>query len=232
MKIFTAVVAAAFGLSIVGCASGTSTEATGAASTLAPTTVSRPVVPPPPPLPSRPAGKSLEEIVAGIVLVRSGQHGALLDESEWSSLSSTICSDLAAGGTGLFLSQSAAALPAEEQWGLVDLYLEGATQGACTDAKKPPAPAGKYYTSDMGWSVITAIRFDLDETDLEYMRLLTEYSGDLIQYGQRYNVDVSGLLAAVDVYFSNSAGSVRCADGWVSSSGGKQGACSHHGGLQ
>lgn len=201
VKIFTAVVTTAFVLSIVGCTPGTPTEVTGAASTPAPTTSSKLVVPPPPRLPARPAGKSLEQIVAEIVLVRSKQHGAVLDESEWNSLSSTICSDLAVGGTGLFLSQSAAALPEEEQWDLADLYLEGATQGACTNAKKPPAPQSKYYTSDMDWSVITALRFDLDDTDLEYMRLLTEYSEDLIAYGQRYNVDVSGPLAAVAIYF-------------------------------
>ncbi|BCW78878.1 DUF3761 domain-containing protein [Arthrobacter sp. NicSoilC5] len=171
--------------------------------------------------------------MTSIVLTQSKQLGAPLDETEWKSLSSTICSNLTAGGSGLFLSQSAAALPESKQWALTDLYLEGATEGKCLGSKKPPAPQGNYYGSDIGWNIIYATGADLGRVDLEYRNSLMRYEEELVTYGRRYNVDVSLRLAAVDAYLQGGSGnSAVCADGWVSSSGGKQGACSHHGGLQ
>lgn len=75
----------------------------------------------------------------------------------------------------------------------------------------------------------------LGENEEQYHDLLMQYIDDVSAYGRRYHVDVSYLLAAVPLSSGSSGGSgynVTCADGWVSSSGGKQGACSHHGGIR
>jgi hypothetical protein len=204
-----------------------------------PTTVNapKPVVPPPPPRPKRPASKSISQIVEGIVRTRSKNLGADLGAPEWQTLSSTICSNLASGGQGLFLSHAAAAMSVEDQWKLADLYLEGAVEGTCTSAKKPPAPAGKHYASDVGLSVSYGLRADLLANNIEYEQLLAKHIDDLLAYGRRYDVDVSGLVATLPGSAGVSSGlggagsDVVCSDGWVSSSGGKQGACSHHGGV-
>lgn len=195
----------------------------------------RSTIPPPPILPKRPAGKSLETIVEEIVLKRSADKGAVLGPLEWNSLRTQICGALAAGDPSFYLSDAAAALPNEEQWQLVDLYLNGATEGTCPDAKKPTAPAGLYYRSDMNFAVTAGLMIALDESDEEYHDLLMQYIDNVSAYGRRYHVDVSYLLAAVPLSSGSSGGSgynVTCADGWVSSSGGKQGACSHHGGIR
>src|SRR4051794_1717289 len=90
-----AMLAAAVVLGSVGCA-----QQVSATSSTAPTP--RPMVstpapaPAPPSMPSKPAPKSAEEIVTSIVLTQSKQLGAPLDETEWKSLSSTICSNLTA----------------------------------------------------------------------------------------------------------------------------------------
>lgn len=229
---------ASIALGIVGCSSPTgatkpavqSKAHEGSVATAPP----RSTVPPPPVLPKRPAGKSLESIVEEIVLKRSATAGALIGSSEWKSLRDQICSALAAGDSTFYLSDAAAALPNEEQWQFVDLYLEGATEGTCPAAKKPKAPAGLYYQSDMHLAVTAGLMIALNEAEEQYYDLLMQYIDDVSAYGSRYHVDVSYLLAAVPLG-SGSSGSgynVTCADGWVSSSGGKQGACSHHGGIR
>lgn len=217
--------------------SGVSASRPATVETTTAVSLPKPTVPPPPPLPQRPAGKSLAQIVEGIVLTRSEKLGAVLGPSEWQNLSSTICTDLAAGRSGLFLSNAATKLPPEAQWDLTDLYLDGAVEGTCTSAKKPPPPAGRHYSSDMLLSVAYSLNDDLWSNDREYQRLLSDYIDDLSAYGRRYHVDVSGLMAAIPGSTGGSSGSggsgydVVCSDGWVSSSGGKQGACSHHGGI-
>ncbi|WP_461171972.1 hypothetical protein M1D93_13160 [Arthrobacter sp. Z1-9] len=186
-------------------------------------------------MPKRPAGKSLETVVEEIVLKWSADKGAVLGSLEWESLRTQICSSLAAGESSFYLSDAAAALPSEEQWQFVDIYLEGATEATCPGAKKPKAPAGLYYQSDMHFAVTAGLMIALDENDDEYHDLLMQYIDDVSAYGRRYHVDVSYLLAAVPLSSGSSGGSgynVTCADGWVSSSGGKQGACSHHGGIR
>lgn len=109
----------------------------------------RSTIPPPPVLPARPAWKSLETVVQEIVLKWSADKGAVLGSLEWEALRNQICGALAAGDSSFYLSEAAAALPSEEQWQFVDIYLEGATEGTCPGAKKPKAPAGLYYQSDM-----------------------------------------------------------------------------------
>jgi hypothetical protein len=223
------------GLLVAGCSTpGQAVTATTEVAVAAPT---KPVIPPPPPIPSRPAVKSLEAIVEGIVLAGSKQPGATLDAAEWKTLRSTICADLAKGGAGLFLSQSSTALSDDKKWALSDLFLEGAIEGTCTSANKPPAPQGRYYSAGIGWSIIYSMKADLGDTDLKYNQLLLKYADDIVAYGQRYNVDVTGLLAVIQAVLTSGSdtgfgGTVRCSDGWVSSSGGQQGACPHHGGVQ
>lgn len=195
----------------------------------------RSTVPPPPVLPKRPAGKSLEGVVEEIVLKWSADMGAILGSPEWKSLRTQICGGLAAGDSSFYLSNAAAALPNEEQWQFVDLYLESATEGTCPGYKKPKAPVGLYYQSDMHFAVTAGLMIALDESEDEYHDLLMQYIDDVSAYGRRYHVDVSYLLATLPLSSGSSHGSgynVTCADGWVSSSSGKQGACSHHGGIR
>lgn len=233
-----AILAVGMAIPVAACTpGGTAGPASVSAKTVA-SSAPKAVTPPPPAPPKRPEGRSLAQIVERIVLTRSEDRGAVLDSAEWQNLSATICSDLAAGGTGLFLSHAATDLPAEDQWDLTDLYLDGAIEGTCTSAKKPPAPAGMYYQSDMSMSLVYGLTGEIQKSDIEYQRLLTQYIKDVTAYGLRYNEDVRHLLAAVPASSGGSSGSggsgynVVCADGWVSSSGGKQGACSHHGGVR
>lgn len=67
---------------------------------------------------------------------------------------------------------------------------------------------------------------------IRYTQLLSTYREALLGYGKLYDVDVSELLAAIPSSGGGGGYSTVCADGWVSSSGGKKGACSHHGGLR
>lgn len=233
------ILTAAMILPICACTSTgrTSSESVAVAHEATTAYTAKPVVPPPPPRPIRPAGRSIAQIVEGIVQTRSKNLGADVGSAEWQTLSSTICSDLAVGGSGLFLSHAEAAMPPEDQWKLTDLYLEGAVEGSCTATKKPPPPAGRYYSSDMGLSVSYSLRAELLTSDIRYEQLLMDYIDDLSAYGRQYNVDVSGLMASLPGSSGASRGSggsgyeVSCSDGWTSSSGGKQGACSHHGGM-
>ena len=183
-------------------------------------------------MPKRPSGKSRTQIVEGIVLTRSEKLGAALDASEWRNLSSIICSNLAAGGSGLYLSKTAAALPAKDQWKLTDLYLDAAVEGTCESAQKPPPSVGMSYTSNMQVDVYTDLTSSQMAEDREYQQLLIQYITDVRTYGRTYRVDVSHLVAAVPGGSGASGHNVTCADGSVSSSGGKQGACSHHGGVR
>jgi hypothetical protein len=176
--------------------------------------------------------RSLELIIEDVVVARSAKMGAVLTTSEWRSLSATICRDLAAGGAGLYLSQAAKALPPKDQWYFADLYLDGAIEGHCATAKKPPAPAGNYYRSFLARDISSLLRVELLSQDSKYEELLSQYIKDVQAYGRRYGVDVSPLLEAVPGSSGGSGYDVTCADGWVSSSGGKQGACSHHGGVR
>lgn len=194
-------------------------------------------IPPPPALPKKPSSKSLELLVEEVVLARSSQLGATLDSTEWRNLRRVICENLAAGGPGLYLSQTANALQSQRQWMFTDLYLDGAIEGTCVTAKKPAAPPGLHYESNVRLSVSGLLQASLLESDIEYRQLLVQYNADVGAYGRRYGVDVSYLLAdtskAGDISPSSGTGyDVVCADGSSSSSGGRQGACSHHGGLR
>ena len=227
-----AVLAAIMVLPVTACTpSGGSTATTVAAPESSAVSTLNPSIPPPPPLPKPPAGKSRAQIVEGIVLTRSKKLGAALDASEWRNLSSTICRDLAAGGTGLYLSKTAAALPAKDQWEFADLYLDGALEGTCQSAEKPAPPPSRYYGSHMQAEVYSELTTSLIVEEYESRRLLNQYVQDVRAYGRTYGVDVSHLLATVPGGSRGSGYDVVCADGWVSSSGGKQGACSHHGGV-
>lgn len=232
MRLCAAVLAAVVVLPIAACTpSGGSSTAAAVQETMAISTPP-PSIPPPPPLPKRPAGKSRAQIVEGIVLTDSEKLGAVLGTSEWRNLSSTICIDLATGGTGLYLSKTAAALPVKDQWKLTDLYLDGAIEGTCESVRKPPPPAGRSYVSNMQVDVYSQETTSLMAEEYAYQELLLQYIKDVRAYGRTYRVDVSYLLAAVPGSSGVSGNNVVCADGWVSSSGGKQGACSHHGGVR
>ncbi|KRE73739.1 hypothetical protein ASG77_20910 [Arthrobacter sp. Soil762] len=187
-------------------------------------------------MPVRPADDTIEEIVEDTVLARSQKMGAKLSSAEWRNLRTTICDNLEAGRAGLFLSQAANALAPEDQWPVTDLYLDGAISGTCTTAKKPPPPIGHYYTSDVDFGIHYRLLASYKVNDIRYSGLITQYIKDVGDYGRRYGVDVSYLLDAVPgspgTSGSISGYDVVCADGWVSSSGGKQGACSHHGGIR
>lgn len=201
-------------------------------------------IPSPPPLPERPPLKTTSELIQEMVLYSSKEDGAVLTSSGWQDLSDYICNDLAAGGAGLFTPDDVTVgLSEEAKMDLATMYLDGAIEGNCTTATKPRAPAGVTYKTDFSLALPAAFRGDLTDNDIAYSRLLREYSEELVAYGHKYNVDVSGLLAVLPDPFVGSSGSratgggpggypVACSDGWVSSSGGKQGACSHHGGIR
>jgi hypothetical protein len=191
------------------------------------TPVARPT-PPPPPLPDRPV-TTPTELIEEVVIVRYKQQGIEITPAEWQGLSSSICDDLAAGGTGRLLSDASKAATATVQHEIADLNVDGATLSGCPDLK-PKLPAGVYSTSDLSDDLPLLTRVAYMTDDIKYSRLVSKYIKAVGEYGRRYDVDVSDLLAAIP----GSAGggySTVCADGWVSSSGGKQGACSHHGGL-
>ncbi|MDP9694445.1 UNVERIFIED_ORG: hypothetical protein J2X79_002004 [Arthrobacter globiformis] len=169
-------------------------------------------------------------MIEQVVIARYKQQGLEITPAEWQSLSSAICDDLAAGGTGRLLSDVSKAATATIQQEIADLNVDGATLSGCLDLK-PKLPTGVYSTSDLRDDLprLTWVAYMSDE--IEYSRLLTSYIEAVGEYGRRYDVDVSDLLASVPG--SGGGGySTVCADGWVSSSGGKQGACSHHGGLR
>lgn len=199
-------------------------------------TPSQPEIPPPPALPQRPADDTVEELIEAAVLAQSQKHGAALTSAEWRDLRSIICKNLAEGGTGLYLSQAANALPPQDQWPVTDLYLDGAISGTCKTATKPPPPTGLSYISDLDFGIHYRVLASYRANDIKYDGLIAKYIKDVRDYGRLYDVDVSYLLDTAPE-FSRSSGSssgysVVCADGWVSSSGGKQGACSHHGGTR
>lgn len=237
-----AVLAAGTLLPVVACTPGSSSYS-GLSSPTASThespvtsTPSQPEIPPPPALPQRPADDTVEEIIEAAVLAQSRNHGAAITSAEWRDLRSTICKNLAEGGTGLYLSQAANALPLQDQWPVTDLYLDGAISGTCTAATKPPPPTGLSYLSDLDFGIHYRILASYRVNDIKYDELIAKYIKDVRDYGRLYDVDVSYLLDTAPE-FSRSSGSssgynVVCADGWVSSSGGKQGACSHHGGTR
>ncbi|WP_139146568.1 hypothetical protein [Arthrobacter sp. SW1] len=199
-------------------------------------TTSQAEIPPPPVLPAPPADPT-EEIVEETVLARSKNLGAALTSAEWQSMRATICANLKDGGPGLFLSQAANSLRPEDQWPLADLYLDGAISGTCRKAEKPRPPAGRSYESQVGgWRLYDRLQASYLVNDYEYRTQIRQYIKDVRAYGLRYDVDVSYLLAAIPelggAYEGGTGRHVTCADGWVSSSGGKPGACSHHGGIR
>ncbi|MFC9352836.1 hypothetical protein [Arthrobacter sp. NPDC057013] len=134
---------------------------------------------------------------------------------------------------------------------------DGAIEGNCTTAVKPPPPPGVVYKKDFSLALPFAIQGDFTDNDIAYNKLLRIYADELVSYGGEYDVDVTGLLGALPNPFRYSGSSgesghsggsssgysggsyggggsgytVVCSDGWVSHSGGRQGACSHHGGI-
>jgi hypothetical protein len=232
--------ALAVALAAAGCSStnyAASSQVTAPSDRVPPSTSAPSPSPTPgrsiPPIPTHPqiVYKTLKETVAGIVLARSKQHGLEITSADWSGLSDFICKDLASGGRGLYTPNAAKTLPAKSQSELADLYLDGATQGQCTNAKRPAPPPGSYYASDISAALPMAMEADTLASQIDYSRRVAQYDRDLTEYGIRYGVDVRPLLDADDPG-SGTGYSVTCADGTVSSSGGKQGACSHHGGVR
>lgn len=234
-------VAAAVG-GLVACApsgySGTSASVDTVSAAAVPSTAPTVhAIPPPPPPPDRPPLKTTAELIERMVLYSSKTSGAVLTSLEWQDFSDYICNDLAAGGAGLFTPESANGLTEAAKLDLSTMYLDGAIKGNCTTAVTPPAPPGVVYKTDFSLALPTAIRGEFTNNDIAYSKLLRAYMQELVAYGTEYHVDVSGLLDALPNPFGGSGGGgssgypVTCADGWVSQSGGRQGACSHHGGI-
>lgn len=173
---------------------------------------------------------TIPEIVERVVVHRYEQRGIEITTSEWKGLAAYICSDLETGGAGRWLSPAGQAAPAELQQELTDLSVDGATLAQCPDLV-PEQPPGTYSTSNISADIPLLQSVAIMEDGYEYEQLLAEYEYELLAYGQKYGVDVSPYLE----HSTGSTGSgyrVVCADGSVSHSGGKQGACSHHGGLR
>lgn len=232
-------------LALTACSPSSATTAATAATAATATTASpppeltEPAAPPVvstpyplPPLPELPAMPltTVAEIVEGVVIARYEQRGVAITLTEWQDLSDYICSDLAAGGSGRWLNDAGRTAPAEVQQELADLNLDGATLSQCSDLE-PELPPGAYSTSNISADLPLLQSVAVMEDGYEYEQLLSEYEADLMAYGRQYDVDVSGLLPSS----TGSTGSgyrTVCADGSVSNSGGRQGACSHHGGLR
>lgn len=96
----------------------------------------------PPPLPARPV-TTPSELIEEVVIVRYKQQGIVITPTEWQGLSSYICDDLAAGGTGRWLNDASKAATTAVQQEIADLNVDGATLSGCPDLK-PKLPQGVY----------------------------------------------------------------------------------------
>jgi hypothetical protein len=215
---------------------GTSTRNMVSATTAAPSAApTRPSIPPPPQLPKLPLLKSTSELIANIVVQRHEAKGVAITLGEWGDLSKYVCSDLAAGGTGLWTTDAARKAEPKIQQDLSVLNRNAAISSDCPGVKPSALPTGAYDSSGFRDSLSWAIRADLASQNIHYNLLLSAYIKDVSEYGTRYHVDVSGLLAVAGGTGAGGSGGgsiMTCVDGSTSQSGGKQGACSHHGGVR
>lgn len=215
---------------------GTSVGKTISATTASPSSApTRPAIPPPPRPPELPPLKSTSELAANIVVQRHQAKGVAITPAESRELSKYVCGDLAAGGDGLWTNDAAQKSEPKIQQDLAVLNRTAAISSECPGVKPPALPTGAYDSSGFHDSLSWAIRADLVSQSIDYNRLLSAYIQDVSEYGTRYHVDVSGLLAVAggpDTGSSSGGSTVTCIDGSTSQSGGKQGACSHHGGVR
>jgi len=210
----------------------TSHQITAVATPVALPTYQPPKPPPPlPQYPSLPPLKSMPVLAGEAVIQRYKNQSQALTQTDWEGLGRYVCKDLAAGGMGLYTTKAAMSAPAEAQQGLMTFARDAAVTSYCLGTKKPPLPAGYPY-SGFDDQILMAMRLDIDRQQSEMADLIVKYSNDVLDYGSRYNVDVTLLLLnARQGLNALTSSTVTCNDGWVSSSGGSQGACSHHGGI-
>lgn len=186
-------------------------------------------LPPLPAPPVRPRAKTTAERVQAVIFRQSTELGVELTSSEWSNLSEYICNDRSNGGQGLWTPEAAGSLAPEDQNRVAELYLDGAILSNCPEAEGLAKWKSNYYGSPLSASLAYSELSELQSSDHEYQMKLLKYNQELIDYSQKHHVDTSSLQPLLQG--GGSGYRVRCNDGTVSQSGGKQGACSHHGGV-
>ena len=189
-------------------------------------TVSRPPLPTPPVMPRV---KTQGERVEVLVLKGSANLGVELTSDEWQDLSLYICDDLSKGGHGRWTPDAAKTLSPGDQNKLADLNLDGAILSDCPDAQGLPEWKSHYLGSPLSASLAYSDASERQSRELEYQKMLLNYDRKVIEYGRKYHVDTT--FRRPQIQGGRSGYTVTCNDGSVSQSGGKQGACSHHGGV-
>lgn len=191
-------------------------------------------LPPLPELPEVPKVRSVDERVEDLVAKDYATFGLEIESQQWQDLSDYICDDLAKGGAGLWTTPDSQSLSPEDQYTISVLNLDGAILSSCPEGQGLSEWKSNYYGSPLSARLAYSESLELQARSLEYQKLLTRYNQQLIEYGRKYNVDTSPLLAYSQSGGTTSGGgySVTCRDGTISESGGKSGACSHHGGVR
>lgn len=176
-----------------------------------------------PPLPVLAEEKPYETLIYEQVKLSYEDVGLTLSSQDWEGLQTYICDDLAAGGAGEWTLESATILPDASQRDLTYEALAAATLEECPSLEPP-----KVQSTQSSMVIAMSYMYLYDQS-----KRRAQYNEALLDYQSRYGVNVSSLLQDASISLPGGSGgrSVRCEDGTFSQSGGKQGACSWHGGI-
>ncbi|ALE93758.1 hypothetical protein AOC05_17855 [Arthrobacter alpinus] len=216
-------------MALTGCSSTSRLGVDPTARTRVTAQPAKVALPPLPSPPARPSTRTRAERVEELVLEKSASIGVKITSVEWHNLSEYICGDLSKGGTGRWTPNAARVLSPENQQKLADLNLDGAILSDCPDAKGLPEWKSSYFGSPLSASLAYSESSERQSADNAYRQRILNYDREIVQYGKTYGVDISSLRPLLEG--ASSGYSATCRDGTVSQSGGKQGACSHHGGV-
>lgn len=197
--------------------------------------------------------QQLVDLMEQLVLERMQLHysgvGLQLSEADWDDLSGTVCDDMRAAGSGYYTTGDISTLTDEE----ADRIAEAAWSALAfqcypdsyqfTDSQMDAAVSFNASIAVEAVPRAEALGLDLGEPSVTTGGTagggITGYAGDSSGYGPR-NYSGGGYTNYTPQYTSPYPGGgstgggyrVQCSDGSFSNSGGKQGACSHHGGVR
>lgn len=194
---------------------------------------------------------SKEDILADLVFEemakRYSSAGLTLTAADWDELSTTVCNDLRVGGPGWFTSGDTSMVSdpvldslAEAAWAAMfgcipqDHVLSDEQISVIGDFLAPLVPEYEAQVAAAGLEIADA---PLSEPSLPAYSY--DYGGSGVDTGYDYGSDSGSSYnyrsdTSYDYDYEPGSGSgytVRCNDGSYSGSGGKQGACSWHGGI-